>query len=183
VLIILASLGTVIADYVFVHTGNPKHFYWSSNMALGITVIFLIFGSLSPGHPKTIGADWRLYGESEFGSYHYNAKNIAYLPDHLVRAWQKLVLTDKGRVDLTGELGKEYDSVNELIVLREIDCSSRRSRILEVAYRGEEGGTIKREAYQLVDWNSIIAYSADDILYHAVCKQFGDRTSAGISSR
>ena len=97
-------------------------------MALTIALIFVILGPASLGHSETSWEDWRFYAGTEFGSYHCNAEDIGYLPSDLVRIWQKLVLTNKGRVNLTGELGREYENVSDIVVLREIDCMSRKSR-------------------------------------------------------
>ena len=134
------------------------------------------------GHTEPLRTDWRFYAGSEFGSYHYNAENVGYLPNNLVRTWQKLVLTNKGRVNLAGQLGKEYENVSELVVLKEIDCTRRRSRILEVAYCSNEGKIIERESYQQFDWDSVIPDSVDDILYHSVCKQSEKRTLVDVEN-
>ncbi len=139
-------------------------------MALAIALIFVILGPASLTPSETSWEDWRFYAETEFGSYHYNAEDIGYLPSHIVRIWQKLVLTNKGRVNLAGELGREYENVSEIVVLREIDCMSGRSRILEVAYRCERRRVLKSESYEQFDWDSIIPDSVDDILRYAVCK-------------
>jgi hypothetical protein len=153
------------------------------HMALRIVFIFVILGPLTLGQSKTSGADWTLYAGNEFGSYHYNAENIGHLPNHLVRISQKLVLTNKGRINLTGELGKEYENISELLILREIDCTRRKSRILEVAYCYEEGRIIKKESYQQqLNWDSVTPDSVDDILHRAVCKPSEDQASGDIEN-
>ncbi len=162
--------------------GCPSFNDQMKGMALRIGLIFVILGPLCLVHSETLAADWRFYAGSEFGSYHYNAENIGYFPNNIVRIWQKLVLTNKGRVSLKGEMGKEYENVTELAVLREMDCTSRRTRILEIAYCYEEGGVIKRESYQQIDWDSVIPDSVDDILHHAVCKQSKNGTSGDIEN-
>ena len=152
-------------------------------MSLRIVLIFVILGSLIVGHSETSGADWTFYAGSEFGSYHYNAENIGHLPNHLVRISQKLVLTNKGRIDLTGELGKEYENTSEVLILREIDCMGRKSRILEVAYCYEEGRIFKKESYQQQpNWDSVTPDSVDDILHRAVCKPSEDQVPGDIEN-
>jgi hypothetical protein len=145
-------------------------------MALRIVFLSAIFVFLSLGQSEAVGADWRFYAGNEFGLYHYNAEDIRYLPDNLVGIWEKLVLTNKGRIHLIGELGKEYENVGELVVLRKIDCTGCRSRIIEIAYCSEEGRVIKRELYQELEWDSVIPDSVDDILYHVVCMQSENET-------
>jgi hypothetical protein len=151
-------------------------------MASRVVVLSVIFVLLNLGQTEALGADWRFYAGSEFGLYHYNAENIVYLSNNLIGIWEKLILTNKGRVNLTGELGKEYENVSELVVLREMDCMGRRSRILEVAYCSEEGRIIKRESYQQFDWDSVIPDSVDDILYHVVCIQSETGTWVNIEN-
>ncbi len=138
-------------------------------MALTIALIFVILGPASLAPSETPWEDWKFYAETQFGSYHYNAEDIGYLPRNIVRIWQRLVLTNQGRVHLAGELGREYEHVREIVVLREIDCMSRRSRILEVAYCRERRKVMKSESYERFDWDSIIPDSVDDILRHTVC--------------
>ena len=151
-------------------------------MALRIVLLSVIFVLLSLGQTEALGADWRFYAGNEFGLYHYNAENIVYLSDNLIGVWEKLVLTNKGRVNLTGELGKEYENVSELVVLREIDCMGSRSRIIEIAYCSEEGRVIKIESYQKIDWDSVIPDSVDDVLYHVVCIQSENETLVDVEN-
>jgi hypothetical protein len=139
-------------------------------MALTIALILVILGPANLTPSETSWEDWRFYAGTEFGSYHYNAEDIGYLPSNIVRIWQKLVLTNKGRANLTGELGREYENVSEIVVLREIDCMSGRSLILEVAYRCQRRRVLKSESYEQFDWDSITPDSVDDILRHTVCK-------------
>jgi hypothetical protein len=118
----------------------------------------------------TSGADWRSYANSEFGSYCYDMENILRLSNHLVKVWQKLTLNSKGIMNLVKELGKEYEKVREIIMLREIDCINKKSRILELSYCSEEGRGIKRESYDPPGWDSIVPESVDDVLYCIICK-------------
>ncbi|NWG03393.1 MAG: hypothetical protein HXY44_11125 [Syntrophaceae bacterium] len=60
--------------------------------------------------------------------------------------------------------------MSEMIILREVDCPNKKSRILELTYCSEEGRVIKRESYDPAGWDSIIPESVDDVFYCAVCK-------------
>jgi hypothetical protein len=132
-----------------------------------LPVIFIVLLSAGAGVP---GADWRFYAKSEFGTYCFDTKNISRLSNHLVRVWQKLILNNKGTVNLAGEYGKEYENAREVIILREIDCINKKSRILELALSSEEGRVMKRETYDPLEWDSIVPDSVDDVLYCAICK-------------
>jgi hypothetical protein len=128
------------------------------------------FGVLIFAYGGASRADWKFYAKSEFGSYFYYIENVSHLSNHLIRVWQKLILNDKGAMNLVGALGKEYEKVNEAIILREIDCIHKKSRILELTYHSEEGSIIKKESYDPFGWDSIVPDSVDDVLYSAICK-------------
>lgn len=114
-------------------------------------------------------AEWRFYANSEFGSYHYEAENINYSSKHSTRVWQKLILSDKGVVNLVVKLGKEYAEASEAITLREIDCVKKKSRILELVFHSREGNVIKKESYEPFEWDPILPDSVDEFLHLAVC--------------
>jgi hypothetical protein len=131
---------------------------------------FLVFGLLCAAFAEVSETDWKLYTQSEFGLYQYDAEGINYFSKCLVRISQRIVLTDRSRTDLVRELGKEYGDVREIITLREIDCAVKKSRILGLIYCSEKGMVIKRESYEPIEWDVIIPDSVDDVLYHEVCE-------------
>jgi len=138
-------------------------------MSIGRAVISLFLGFMFTTCPEVSAADWRFYTRSEFGLYQYDAEGVTHRSKSLVRVHQKLILSDRGTTNLVRELGKEYENSKEIITLREIDCTGKKSRILELIYY-ENGGVIKRESYEPIEWDSIIPDSVDDILYHVVCE-------------
>lgn len=124
---------------------------------------------VAPG-AEVRGADWRFYGKSAYGSYHYDAENIAHLPAHCVRVWQRLVLSSDGTTTLARELGKEYENASEIVLLREMDCAGKKGRILELISSSAEGTVIRRESYQPLEWDPVVPGSVDDDLCQAVCR-------------
>ena len=130
----------------------------------------LILGLLCAVCAEVSATDWRLYTKSEFGLYQYDAEGVNYFSRCLVRIWQKIVLSDRGRTDLVRELGKEYGDVKEIITFREIDCAGKKSRILGLIYCSEKGEVIKGESYEPIEWDVIIPDSVDYVLYHEVCE-------------
>jgi hypothetical protein len=139
-------------------------------IVLRVGIFSIIFGVLVSVYGRASGADWKFYAKSEFGSYSYDIENMSRPSDHLVRVWQKLILNDKGTMDLVGEFGKEYEKATEAIILREIDCMNKKSRILELTFCSEEGRIIKKESYNPLGWDSIVPDSVDDLLYFAICQ-------------
>jgi hypothetical protein len=117
--------------------------------------------------------DWRFYASSDFGLYQYDAENIGYLSNNILRVSQKLVLNDRGTTSLVRELGKEYENVKEIITIRKIDCTGKKIHIVGLIYLSDNAKVIKRESYEPKEWDSIIPDSVDDVLYHAVPKCLG----------
>jgi hypothetical protein len=120
--------------------------------------------------------DWTFYASSDFGFYQYDAANIGYLSNNIVRVTQKLVLNDRGTTNLVRELGKEYENVKEIITIREIDCTGKKICIVGLIYFSDNSRVIKRESYEPKEWNSIMPDSVDDVLYDAVRKCLGSAT-------
>lgn len=137
---------------------------------LRVGALPVILGVLISAYAAGSGADWRFYANSEFGTYYYDLESISRLPNDSFRIWQKLILNDRGTVNLVGELGKEYEEARHAIILREIDCIHKKSRILELTICSEEGRVMKRELYSPFDGDSIVSDSVDDILYRSICK-------------
>jgi Surface-adhesin protein E len=71
---------------------------------------------------------------------------------------------------LARELGREYENVKEIVPMREMDCSGKKSHILGSIYFSDDGRVIKRESYEPIGWDSITPDSGDDVLCHAVFK-------------
>jgi hypothetical protein len=150
---------------------SPMAFPSSGIISFILQAVFLLLlGFLNAASQERPVPDWRFYTRSEFGSYQYDAGTIGPLSKNLVRVRQKLVLNEKGKACLVTELGKEYENVEELITLREIDCEARKTRILELTYSSTDGAVIKREPYESGEWDSVLADSVDDILYHKICR-------------
>jgi hypothetical protein len=139
-------------------------------MSTGPAIIALVLGLMIPTWEKVPAGDWRSYTSSEFGLYQYDAGNVSYLLNNIVRVCQKLVLSDRGTANLAQEIGKEYEKAKEMIVLREIDCAGKRTHVLGLIYVSGEGGIIKSESYEPVEWDVITPDSVDAVLYHTLCR-------------
>jgi len=140
-------------------------------MSAGQAVISLFLALMWVTCEAASAKDWRFYTRSEFGLYEYNAEDVRHFSkDHLVRVHQKMVLSDKGKTNLVRKLGRGYENVKELILLREIDCTDKKSRILGLIYYSENGEVVNRESYEPIGWDAIISDSVDDILYQVVCE-------------
>jgi Surface-adhesin protein E len=136
-----------------------------------VLLVSLTLGLIFAMSQGVLAGDWRVYTSSEFGFYHYDAADVQYLWNGNIRVREKLLLTGAATMKLAEGLGRGYESVKEISVLREMDCTGRKSQILGVSYFSENGMVSKGESYdEPVEWDSIDPDSVDDILYHVVCK-------------
>ena len=140
-------------------------------MPAGQAIIVLLLGLMCPTWERISAEDWRVYTSSEFGLYQYDTRSVRYPSDNIVRVHQKLVLSDRGTVNLVLAMGSEYQRTKEIMVIREIDCAAKRTHILGLMYIAEGGGVIERESYELIEWDTIAPDSVDAFLYLAVCEQ------------
>jgi glutathionyl-hydroquinone reductase len=104
-------------------------------MSTGRTIISLVLGLMCATCKEVSAADWRFYTTGDFGLYQYDAEDVSHFSNNLVRVSQKLVLNDRGTTNLVRELGKEYENVKEIVTLREIDCTGKKSHILGLIYK------------------------------------------------
>ncbi len=141
-----------------------------SSMSTWQPVIYLMLGLLLATYVDVSAEDWRFYARSEFGLYQYDAEDVSHLSQPLFSVHQKLILTDRGASHLVRELGKEYENARQIVTLREVDCSGKKSRIVGLTYCTENGLVIRSESYDLAEWDSITPDSVDDALYVVVCE-------------
>jgi Surface-adhesin protein E len=139
-------------------------------MLTGHAFISLVVGLTFGGLTALSSPVWTFYAKSEYGSYQYDAKHVSHPSESVVRLQQKLILNDRSRNDLIGELGEESQNVKEIVILRKINCTARKSRMLGLIYFSDSGSIIKQESYEPIEWDSVIPDSVDDVLYHAICQ-------------
>jgi hypothetical protein len=102
---------------------------------------------------------WKYYATGEDRTKHYyDSESIAYISSNIVRVWEKTT-TSEASTSLT----------KELKTLREIDCSQRRYRILEmhVEFRDESE---KEQSFSNPKWMDIPQNTWLDTLYEILCK-------------
>ena len=139
-------------------------------MPNGQAVIFLVWVLLCATNEGVLATEWKFYARSEFGLYQYDTEDVSHFSANVVRVSQRLVMNKRGTTNLVRELGKEFEKVKEIIILREIDCTGKKSHILNLTYWSGIGEVIKRESYEPIEWDSIIPDSVDDVLYHMICE-------------
>lgn len=125
-------------------------------------IFFSLFLSITLSF-SGIGAQdeqWKYYATAEdYTKHYYDVKSITHTADNSVRVWEKTIVS-KTSSSLT----------KEIKMLREIDCSKRRYRSLEMRVEYIDGSESEK-VYSNPEWISIMSNTWIDRLYEIVCKK------------
>ncbi|TVM00828.1 MAG: hypothetical protein CV087_12525 [Candidatus Brocadia sp. WS118] len=104
-------------------------------------------------------AKWKYYATGEDRTKHYyDPESVVYVSGNIVRVWEKTT-TSEASTSLT----------KELKTFREIDCSRRRYRILEMRVEFRDGSG-KEQSFSNPKWGDITRNTWMDTLYEILCK-------------
>ncbi|MCF6155591.1 MAG: hypothetical protein E3K36_10130 [Candidatus Brocadia sp.] len=102
---------------------------------------------------------WKYYATGEDRTKHYyDPESVVYISGNIVRVWEKTT-TSEASTSLT----------KELETLREIDCSRRRYRVLEMRVEFRDGSE-KEQSFSGPKWMDITRNTWLDTLYEILCK-------------
>ena len=76
------------------------------------------------------GQDWKLFKNTEDAKFYYDKKDVTHLSKGIVKVWIKQVYTKKGVADMVNLIGPHYENLSYSLQLWEIDCPSKKQRIL-----------------------------------------------------
>jgi len=110
----------------------------SLSLKLGIVLIGL--SVLASGH--VWGADWKFFRSTDSYEVFYYLTKSHLLYKSTVRVWIKLEYTEKGKADYVKEFGKDYENLSYSMQYWEIDCPSRRQRVLSINHYTAEGNIL-----------------------------------------
>ena len=132
---------------------------------LGVILIGLTVFS----YAEVWGEDWIRYGKNETGCHYYNQQNVTHLSKDIVRVWNKIVFTEKGRASAVERLGKSYDKFGYDISLKEINCKDKKQHWVSSKVYSMNGKLLSTPVYN-TGWEPIAEGSLSDILFQKVCK-------------
>ena len=141
------------------------------------SVIFLSFLFILLLVTTVIGSDWVEYVKSDDGNiYSYNKVRIKHSTKNIVRVWNKMVFSDKGKENynqrkrkIRGWTTNGYDKLSHSLTLEEIDCKERRYQILDSHLYDMNSNEVYDDSLD-VGWNYIVPDSPEDTLRKIVCK-------------
>lgn len=102
---------------------------------------------------------WKYYATGEDRTKHYyDSESVTYVSDNIVKLWEKTI-TSEASTSLT----------KELKTFREMDCSKRRYRVLELRVKFRDGSE-KEQSFSNPRWMDIPQNTWLDALYEMLCK-------------
>lgn len=102
---------------------------------------------------------WKYYATGEDRTKHYyDPESVVHISGNIVRVWERTV-TSEASTSLT----------KELKTFREMDCSRRRYRVLEMHVEFKDGSE-KEQSFSNPRWMDITQNTWLDTLYEIFCK-------------
>ena len=118
---------------------------------------------------------WEPFGKTKTGDNYYNKTNITK-SSNIVSVSTCKIVTDDCRKQ-TIEAVKKYDleksikyqNYHQEIVLWNIDCKNRRSRVKEVIHYDDKGNVLDSSTFKNEEWDNILVLTGPDSLRKILC--------------
>ncbi|GAN35130.1 MAG: hypothetical protein DYG83_05305 [Candidatus Brocadia sp. AMX2] len=124
--------------------------------ALSSLLLGIFFFSLTVSAKEV---KWKYYATGEDRTKHYyDPESVVHISGNIVRVWERTV-TSEASTSLT----------KELKTFREMDCSRRRYRVLEMHVEFKDGSE-KEQSFSNPRWMDITQNTWLDTLYEIFCK-------------
>ena len=114
---------------------------------------------------STKGGDWKFFSSTDLYECFYYAGNMTRSYKNIVRVWIKLEYTEKGITENVKEFGKNYENLSYSLQLWEIDCPTKKQRILSIKQYSVEGNILNTKPAK-----SRLSESLGKSLSETVCK-------------
>ncbi len=140
--------------------------------SLFVKLGFILIGLAIFGCAGKRAADWRLFAETraDIGVIYYDAASITHPSKDIVRTWTRLVYSKDAVALQVKQLGKRYEDLSYTLNLSEVNCATKKNRVLESTSYTGDGKVISSNLSQQTEWSSINPGSIGEILYKTVCK-------------
>jgi hypothetical protein len=139
----------------------------SVKLGFAIGIIGLVIFSLG----EVWGADWKHYGEDDFGSWYYDAETITSSSKATVRVWMKTVYTEKGVIQTMARRGPKFKDLDYGVALLEFNCADRKMRPFDGILYSRDGSVLSTYKFETPYWEEIVPDTVGEDLYEIVCKQ------------
>jgi hypothetical protein len=104
--------------------------------------VALIFGMVMVGCTGVRGAHWKFFSSTDmYEGFYYEEKMTRSYKD-VVKVWIKLEYTEKGIAEHVKAFGKDYENLSYSLQFWEIDCPSKKQRMLSFKQYSAEGNIL-----------------------------------------
>ncbi len=117
-----------------------------------VLIVSLFTASCSTMQNKS--GDWRLYHETEYYNYYYDADSLAVTENNTLRL----------RLRLTGRSSR-------IMSWTEMDCQRKMTRIISHTISDAEMRVLNTMAYDIIVWDNVVPDSSGESLLRAVCRE------------
>jgi hypothetical protein len=166
--------GIIDKDRIFNPTSEEGWGFliWEVNMRKRNGVILAVIGLILFYDMEGWGADWKFYMKSANGDHYIDAESITHPSKDTVRAWTKLIYSDKGVNNMVENpiLGEKFKTLSYSMDLFECHCAERKLSFLSGTAYSRDGRVLVSVNYTHPEWRFIIPESEMDLLYTIVCK-------------
>jgi|GEM_PF-5509196 len=130
-------------------------------------VFFLFFFSVA-----SRAADWQFFSESPRGNYFYDASGMKTISKNVIRVLVKLDITPEECERWHARFGEKYRDFSHEEELKEINCSTKKARVISVTEYDENGEVIDRVHFgDTSGWDRIAPGTVNHALSKVVCKR------------
>jgi len=138
----------------------------SLSVKLGVILIGLIILT----YAEVWGTDWKVYGETDKATFYYDTESITHPSKDVVRVWTKQVYTEKGIIEMVGDFGEIFRTLNDSIDLREYHCVDKKYCLLYITFYSTDGEVLSTVNYSEPMWYFIVPRSIGEDIYDILCK-------------
>ncbi len=130
----------------------------------------ILFGFMIFGNFEALGDSWKTFYSSDYGIYSYDTENLIRPDRGVIKVRVKIVYGVKGVRDLVDKYGDKFEDISSGIVLFELRCAERTTRILSSSYYSMDGKVLLLGGPQNPGWGFITPRSVGEALHKEICK-------------
>jgi len=116
------------------------------------------------------GGDWRLYSENDSVAFYYDAEGMTLPSKGIIRVWEKRVFKETFVTETAKTMGDIFKTLNYAIILREVDCTKKRSWIVTSHAYSTEYRVLSSTDDEDAAWNFMVPFTIYHEFYKRVCK-------------
>lgn len=145
------------------------------NIGMLCIAALCIFGFCS--YVSAEASRWKLFSESHAFSWYYDENGMDHSNKNVIRVWAKSAVKGRTGIDekikLLKKFGgqtKGYEDYSYTVNLFELDCKSKKQRVISVKDYDSQGNTLETATMENSPWDYVPPGTIAESLFKAVCK-------------